>query len=179
MTDPARLATASPERPARPLPRSGLRLVAAPQSEPPYDDQLSSPPVLRLVAPLSAGPPPLRAVLPAPRTSTGDLPDARPFALALVQRMLEVCGGVRPVLQLQRDTTPQLYADLERNLTRRARATGARPSSRDVRSVHVQQRPDGVAEVCATVRRGDRVGALALRLEAVHGRWLCTQLQGL
>lgn len=167
-----------------------LRLLPAPTSEPPFDDERAPRPVLRLVpAPLVPVPapsrrPPVRSLLlpeAAPRrtrTATDALPDARPFAQALVQRLLEVCGGVRPVPQLQRDTTPGLYAELERALTRRPRPTGPRPSSRDVRSVHVQERPDGVAEVCATVRRGDRICALAMRLEGVQGRWLCTQIHG-
>jgi hypothetical protein len=48
-----------------------------------------------------------------------------------------------------------------------------------VRSLHVQQRPEGVAEVCATVRRGERTAAIARRLEGVGGRWCCTDLAGL
>lgn len=107
-----------------------------------------------------------------------DLPPARPFAHALVQRLLEVSAGVRPLAQLRPDTTPELFAQLEQALTARPRAAGLRPSRRDVRSVHVQERPDGIAEVCATVVRGRRPGALALRIEGARGRWLCTQLVG-
>jgi hypothetical protein len=44
--------------------------------------------------------------------------------------------------------------------------------------LHVQERPEGVVEVCATVQRGGRVAALALRLEGFDGRWRCTVLQG-
>ena len=61
----------------------------------------------------------------------------------------------------------------------RPRVTGSRPGTGAVRSVHVQQRPDGVAEVCATVHRGQRMAALALRLEGRDGRWCCTELAGL
>jgi hypothetical protein len=43
----------------------------------------------------------------------------------------------------------------------------------------VQQPADGVAEVCATVRRGARAGALALRLELDGGAWCCTAVAGL
>jgi hypothetical protein len=177
--------------PAEALARAGapprLRLLPAPGSEPPYDDEVAPGPVLHLVRPM-----PTRRPRAAPRAPNhppvlapaDDLPAARPFAVALVHRLLEVRGGARPVLQLQRDTTPGLYADLERALSpgsrgRRPRPAGPAPSGRDVHSVHVQQRPGGVAEVCATVVRGDRMGALALRLEGVGGRWLCTQVQGL
>ena len=158
-----------------------LRLLPAPSSEPPYDDERAVAPLLRLVPPA----PPSHTAQPSPGpaaptspTSPG-LPDVRPVAHALVQLMLEVCGGVRPVTQLRPRTTPLLYADLERALLRRPRATGPRPSARDIRSVHVQQREDGVAEACATVSRGGRTTALALRMEAVQGCWLCTVVQGL
>ena len=39
--------------------------------------------------------------------------------------------------------------------------------------------PEVVAEVCATVRRGERTSAIALRLEGISGRWCCTDLAGL
>jgi hypothetical protein len=42
--------------------------------------------------------------------------------------------------------------------------------------VHVTSPFDGVAEVAATVRRGPRVTAVALRLEGLDGRWQCTAL---
>lgn len=178
-----------PDRPGPPV----LRLLPAPVSEPPYDDEPGPPPSLRLVprTPALVPGPTRPAAVAAPRAAAlpaGSLPEqsvalglpaARPFAIALVHRLIEVRGGVRPVLQLQRDTTPGLYADLERGLQRQRPTTGTRPSGRDVHSVHVQERPDGVAEVCAVVSRGTRVGALALRLEVAGGRWLCTQVQGL
>ncbi len=182
---PARALQAVPARSRpQPSPPPALRLVPAPSSLPPYDDGHGVAARLRLVhdagtaAPASTAhrPGDVHHEVPGPQP---DLPDARPFAHALVQRLLEVRGGVRPVLQLQRHTTPTLFADLERDLVRRALPAGPRPTGRDIRSVHVQQRSSGVAEVCATVRRGDRMAALALRLEAFQGQWLCTQVQGL
>lgn len=183
-----------------------LRLLPAPSSEPPYDDGQPEPPRLRLVGPgrpglpprgLRPAPPPLRLVptpgaeaapavvltrceedLPA-RTPLAALPPVRPFAQALVQRLVEVLAGLRPLSQLQRDTSLELFEELERRLTGRPRPTGVRPSPRDLRSLHVQSRQDGVAEVCATVRRGGRTTALALRLEGRSGAWRCTALAGL
>jgi hypothetical protein len=179
--------------------RPVLRLLPAPPCEPPYDDELPAgralhavhsgpaavPVLLRLVprGPLGAG-----ALLaerddeePA-RTPLSQLPPARPFAQALVQRLLEVLAGLRPVSQLQRDTSFELFLELEQVVsarsTGRSRASGPRPTRRDVRSVHVQERADGVAEVCATVRREGRATALALRLEGVGGVWRCTALLG-
>ncbi len=172
-----------------------LRLVPIPPNDPPFDDEAPvTGAVLRLVPP--PPPVPLR-LLPAPtpaphlrvvadleeepggRTATSDLPPARPFALALVQRLLEVLAGVRPVAQLQRDTSLELFDRLGQVVSTQPRHRGPRPDRRAVHSLHIQQRPDGVAEVCATVRKGQRLAALALRLEGVNGRWTCMQLDGL
>ena len=166
-----------------------LRLLPVPACEPPYDDER---PVRLVAAPAPIGPlraltpPPLRLV-PTPtddedgpsRTPVSDLPPARPVAQALVQGLLEVLAGVRPVSQLQRGTTPELFAQLEQVVHGRPRSVGARPLTGAIRSLHVQQRPEGVAEVCATVRRGPRMAAVALRLEGIRGRWTCTELAGL
>ncbi|MEO6204312.1 MAG: Rv3235 family protein [Mycobacteriales bacterium] len=166
---------------ATPAP-TGIRLLRAPLSEPPYDDQrpggqpLALRPAswtrtrpLRLVPPLSDE--------PDPRTPATDLPSAQVFAHALVQRLLEVLAGVRPLAQLQRDSSLEVYDGLQLLLAARPRPQGARPDRRDVRSVHVQQ-ADGVAEVNATVRRNGRYSAFALRLEGIGGRWRCTELVG-
>lgn len=196
---PAALVRAAPT--ADPLPP--LRLLPAPPSAPPFDDELPAVRPLRVVArpvrdragaaapdgPAGAG---LRLVPtgdelagllgdPEPgrrRTPLAHLPAPRPFAHALVQRLLEVLAGLRPLSQLQRDTTFELFEQLERTVVSRPRTAGPRPSRRDVRSVHVQQRADGVAEVCATVHRDGRATAIALRLEGVDGAWRCTAMDG-
>jgi hypothetical protein len=171
-----------------------LRLLPVPPSEPPYDDEL---PLRAVMATAPVGP--LRGLTPAPlrlvpdlpatpvededdvclRTPASELPTARPVAQALVQGLLEVLAGVRPVAQLQRTTSPELFAQLEQVVHSRPRPAGARPLTGSVRSLHVQERPEGVAEVCATVRRGPRMAAIALRLEGRAGRWCCTELVGL
>ena len=166
-----------------------LRLLPAPVSEPPYDDELPPRPVstapplgpLRSFAPLlRLVPDLLPGAEPTPvRTPASELPSAHPVARALLQGLLEVLAGVRPLTQLQRGTSLELYAELEQVMIARPRVTGSRPGTGAVRSVHVQQRPDGVAEVCATVHRGQRMAALALRLEGRDGRWCCTELAGL
>jgi hypothetical protein len=161
----------------------GLRLLPAPCSAPPYDDERPGgrPLPLRPSAPARR---PLRIVPPleddhaAALPPASDLPAARPFAHALVQRVLEVVAGVRPLSQLQRHTTLEVYDALELTLRTRPRARGPRPDGRAIRSVRIQQHPHGVAEVSATVRRGDRYAAVALRLEAVNGAWRCTELLG-
>ena len=186
-------------------PHPALRLLPAPSSAPPYDDELPDAPALRVVgmAPRrvlpTAGPTPgaaaapsvpahsprlseaqeLDAWLAAERTPTSALPASRGHARALVQVLLEVLAGVRPVSQLRRETSSELYAVLEATVAGHPRTSGPRPDGRAVRSIHVQERPEGVVEVCATVLRAGRAGALALRLEGLDGRWRCTQLAGL
>jgi Family of unknown function (DUF6459) len=182
---------------ARPALRSvddcpSLALLPLPVSQPPYDDEpvdgrhlrpvvpsgvrtpvgpLRSLPALRLVPPLAA------PVPSAPRTAP--LPAVRPVAHTLVQGLLEVLAGVRPVTQLRRRTSPPLYEDLEARVLALPRATGRRPPTGAVQSLHVQQVTAGVVEVCATVRQGPRAAALALRMEHVDGAWCCTSLAGL
>ena len=182
--------------PARPAP--GLRLIAPPATEPPYDDETvraTARPVrettLRLApAPLDLVPAVRARELPdgdeawsRPRTPLAALAPAQPFVHAFVQRLLEVLAGVRPVTQLQRDTTPELYDRLRTAAAAAPRDAVTRPDARAVRSVHVQARPDGVGEACATVKRrtpsGVRAVALALRVEGLEGRWCCTELDGL
>ena len=179
--------TASSTEPlTHPSPVSGLRLLPAPASAPPYDDEApTGGPGLRLVPPLPPEAQVLRSEPPAQdpwavatRTPAEVLPGSRAFAHALVQVVLEVLAGVRPLRQLQRDTTPELYARLQAGLPVGPRSCGPRPDGRSVRSLHVQERPEGVAEVCATVDRGGRAVALALRLEGLDGRWRCTDLAG-
>lgn len=190
------MSVASTELAPRPAP--GLRLIAPPATEPPYDDERvrgSARPVrgttLRLApAPLHLVPPLRVPALPdgdeswsRPRTPLTALTPAQPFVHAFVQRLLEVLAGVRPVTQLQRDTTPDLYDRLRSAAAAAPRDTATRPDARAVRSVHVQTRPDGVGEACATVKRrtpaGVRAVALALRVEGLEGRWCCTELDGL
>lgn len=175
-------------RPVHQLPE--LRLLPVPVSEPPYDDELPerSGPRLSLVttAPVPVGPlaslPPLHLVAPPVALVPPALPASpavRPVSRALVQGLLEVLGGVRPVTQLRRRTSPALYADLEELVHEQPRPVGARPSTGAVLSLHVQQLTATVAEVCATVRQGPRAGALALRLELDAGAWCCTAVAGL
>jgi hypothetical protein len=166
--------------PALELETVPLRLVPAPTSAPPYDDEPDRP-VLRLVR--SAPPAPVAfdddAWLAAERTATAALPASQVFARTLVQAVLEVLAGVRSLKQLRRETTPELYTSIATSLEGRAQPSGLRPDLRAVRSVHVQERPEGIVEVCATVQREGRFGALALRLEGFEGRWRCTDLIGL
>ena len=115
-------------------------------------------------------------------TSSADLPDARFWGGRIAQAILEVDCGVRPVAQLRRWASDDVYAHL-RWRSARNRATMPRDGSRQqpprvcVRSVRVCEPADGIAEVSAVVHDGQRPRALALRLEGSDGRWRCTVVQ--
>lgn len=153
--------------------------------EPPYDPCDDEAPRLSLVPPLAEPLPferPARARGPAPDefwgpqpTRRGDLPDPAPLARRFIQATLEVLAARRSARQLQQWTSPAVFSDLAKVGQRAAsRAPAAAPV---VRSVRVSEPADGVAEVCAVVRRGSRYHAVAARFEGVDGRWRCVQLQ--
>jgi hypothetical protein len=103
-------------------------------------------------------------------TSKAELPSAHQWSIRLVHGLVEVMNGVRPATQLTRWLTLEvmnqvkshIYAHDMRRLT--------------VRSVHVSEPGDGVAEVCAVFGTQNRCYALAMRLEGLDGRWRTTQL---
>lgn len=99
----------------------------------------------------------------------------------LVQAVVEVLGGDRPLSQLLRWTSQAVYHDLDRRVKvlRNRSAPTARPRAvrPQVRSVHVFQPTPDSAEVSAHVRYGQRSRAIAARLEWRRGHWLCTAMQ--
>lgn len=106
------------------------------------------------------------------RTPREQLEDPRPRAATLARALLEALAGDRPLGQLMRWTTPEVFAQLEPLVAPR----GSRPWSANVRKLFVAEPAPGVAEVTAVVQRGPRCGALALRLEGLDGKWLVTAL---
>jgi hypothetical protein len=109
-------------------------------------------------------------------TGRDSLPEPQTWAGRVVQAIVEVLAGVRPASQLVRWTTEEVYDEIS-SLVIPVRAADDRiPPRGVVRSVHVTEPADGVAEVCALVRRGARSSAVALRLEGLDGRWQCTAL---
>ncbi|MCE1178892.1 MAG: Rv3235 family protein [Micrococcales bacterium] len=118
------------------------------------------------------------------RRPAPDLPSPREWSAHLAQALVEVMAGARPCVQVLRWTSPEVYAVVSRRgavAARRgaARRGPARTYRARVRSVHVCEPADGVAEVAAVVLDGTRVRALAMRLEADRdrGRWQVTALQ--
>jgi hypothetical protein len=158
-----------------------VRLLPAPLIGRPFDDARDAP------SPGCIG----QAALPFPRVASEPvedfdfrptprraLPEPAPWARTLAQATAEVVAGNRPVGQLLRWTTQEVYARIERAAARRpAVGPTGRPPSPVVRSVRLVEPADGVVEACAVVRTGRRSRALALRLEGLDGRWRCTALE--
>lgn len=200
------LATASAPA-GSPAPVLVPRLLSAPRYEPPYDDEradappfegsLALAPTLPLPIPLpqlpSDPPRPLRVVRPVPDatddggrvpTPRAELPAPGPVAARLARGLVEVLSGERPAAHVTTLVSEDVLAELERRVSRLAAAgpPGVRRALREViRSVHVSEPADGVAEVCAVVRRGAGEGArhraIALRMEGLDGSWCCTALE--
>jgi uncharacterized protein DUF6459 len=111
---------------------------------------------------------------PTPRVA---LPEPRQWAGRFVQAVVEVLAGDRPLSQLVRWTTAEVYDEVSARVVPSGPPGAPTPARALVRSVHVTEPSDGVAEVAASVRRGRRCTAVALRLEGMDGRWQCTALE--
>ena len=110
-------------------------------------------------------------------TSRAELPEPRGWAGRFAQAVVEVLAGDRPPAQLVRWTSTDVYDEVACRILPRS-ASGRVDRARGVvRSVHVSEPDDGVAEVAALVRRGARLTAVALRLEGLDGRWQCTAIE--
>ena len=94
-----------------------------------------------------------------------------------MQAIVEVLAGVRPATQLVRWTTEEVYEEISSRVLAAHGCDADGPPRGVVRSLHVSEPADGVAEVCALVRRGARSTAVALRLEGMDGRWQCTAIE--
>lgn len=101
---------------------------------------------------------------------------------ALVRSMLEVLTGRRPPTQLSGTAAPQVVRYLA--ACRSASVRAGRPGTAHAGRVHVRSPHPGAAEVVAVCRVGDRIRALALRLDhgarSGHDRtegWTCTAVR--
>lgn len=132
---------------------------------------------------------PRTEVPPAPDLPSGRLRrDLDQWAARYAQAAVEIVGGDRPVSQLARWTSREVYLDLERRALLVARGGGHQPGTARVQpvrprvhSVHVCLLDDSTAEAGIHVRYGERSRALAVRFEhrvaRTTSRWLCTALE--
>jgi Family of unknown function (DUF6459) len=101
------------------------------------------------------------------------LPDPAPTARALALAICEVEAGLRSASQLERVCHPSLW---EAVADRVQRAGGPPVSGTSVLRIQVQELTSGLVDAVAVVRRGQRAVFMALRLEAVPGRWELIEL---
>jgi len=98
--------------------------------------------------------------------------------------LVEIVGGDRPVSQVLRWTTPEVYQDLARRAHLVASAVGRRPGTGGIQSVrphlvalHASFVSERCAEVSLHVRYGARSRAVAARFELIRDRWQVTALE--
>ncbi|MGW3208192.1 Rv3235 family protein [Streptomyces sp. NPDC001135] len=111
----------------------------------------------------------------APAASRTPLRQPRPTDL-FADRLLAVLSGQRPVHWMLRHTAGRAYDDLIRLAERSPlRTRGSRPRVHDI-GYYVPR--DGALEVFARISAGDRLRALAFRLELGRDlRWRCTAVE--
>lgn len=111
-------------------------------------------------------------------TVRGDLPDPALWSRRLLQAILEALSGRRSPAQVQSWTSIPVYRDIARTAQRalRTRSRSTREEGVFIRGMRVCEPADGIAEVCAVVRRDGRWQAVAARLEGLDGSWRCVAL---
>lgn len=116
-----------------------------------------------------------------PRPSRADvpaLPEPSAWVETFVRVACEIGAGARPAGQLQRWTTPEVFAALARRhdlATRLPRRPTRAPAV--VRAVRLCALGDGVHEASAVVVDRGRVRAVAVRLHPCGGRWRVSALE--
>ena len=106
------------------------------------------------------------------------------WARRYAQAAVEIVGGDRPVTQLLRWSSRDVYLDLERRAQLVARAGRHQPGQGRVqpvrprvRGVHACFLSRDAVEVSVHVRYGERARAVAARFERTDRRWCCTALE--
>jgi hypothetical protein len=103
-------------------------------------------------------------------TPRAELPSAQQWSMRLVHALVEVVNGSRPATQLTRWITPEVMTQLQGHIARN------KMPRLGVRSIHVHETDDGVAEISSVFGTPNRSFALAMRLEGLDGRWRATSL---
>ncbi|MGW3728837.1 Rv3235 family protein [Streptomyces sp. NPDC000851] len=177
-TRPATTSTTTPTAARSATPPAAAR-PATPSTPPPAAQRPLTAP-----APSPAAPRPLRTPstpqAPAPPRSASHtrrpvVPQPRPTDL-FADRLLLVLSGQRPVHAMLRHTAGPAYDELARLAERGPlRTRGPRPVVRDVG--YYEPRP-GAIEAFARIGAGDRLRAMAFRLELGRDhRWRCTAVE--
>lgn len=115
-------------------------------------------------------------------SKTADLPDPGELLKVLACGIVQVLAGERPVDQLAKMVTADLYAQLRDaalvNMRKRLYSPG-KPNPRlqiEVRRVRLEAPRDGVIESVVLLHSDSRTRAVAIRLEGLNARWQATMV---
>lgn len=103
---------------------------------------------------------------------TPSAPDPERLARAVAHAFLEVEAGRRPLAQLERILAPALWQRLSQLTIR----SGPGPTGNAIIAVQGQRAGDDAFDAAVVVRRGDRCGVIALRLERRGTAWRVVEL---
>lgn len=115
-----------------------------------------------------------------------ELGDPTALCCAVAHAAIESLRGIRPLTQLARSVSPEIFDALHARAQVRAdarRRTGAPPAGQErqlrsrVRRARVVRLAPGVAEATVVVDDVDRVRAAAVRVEEHRGRWRVVVLE--
>lgn len=110
-------------------------------------------------------------------TPLWQLPDPKVATARIAQILIDVMVGQRPVAQLNSVTNAAVRADVLRAVASLPPSTNTARMRLQVVSVRVTTPGPTVVEASAVIRGTQRSRAMALRLEGLDGRWLCTALR--
>jgi hypothetical protein len=96
------------------------------------------------------------------------VPDPAATTRALALAICEIEAGLRSASQLERICHPSLWDAVANRIQR---AAGPPVSGASVLRIQTQELNPGLVDAVAVVRRGQRAVFMALRLEAMPGRW--------
>lgn len=107
------------------------------------------------------------------------LPDPTKMCCAMVQAAVEALRGTRPLAQLARWVSPEIYEQLaaRSELTQRVHGRGAPTHRAAIRRIRLCRLGENAAEATVVVDDGQRVRAVAVRLEGHRGHWRATALE--
>ncbi|MFM1986111.1 MAG: hypothetical protein RIS18_328 [Actinomycetota bacterium] len=103
------------------------------------------------------------------------LPEPEAWTKQLATGIAEVLIGERPVFQLMRWVSFDVYQEIDRQIKTR-KELHAKRSRPFVRSLRIENTSDKIIEATAVIQKGSRGRGMGLRLEAENDRWRCTQL---
>lgn len=96
----------------------------------------------------------------------------------MVQAAVEALRGARPLAQLARWVSPEIYEELamRSELTQRVRGRADIAHRAGIRRIRLCRLGGNAAEATVVVNDGPRVRAVAVRLEGHRGQWRATAL---